>query len=53
MIPNCEGCKVEYETAIDYINRGYFAAFENFGKGSQGKHLFIAVLDKNGKLILY
>lgn len=53
MTPNCKGCKVEYETAIDYLEKGNYVAFDNFGKGSKGKHLFIAVFDKNGKLILY
>jgi hypothetical protein len=53
MIPNCEGCKHEFQTAIDYFNQGYDIALDNFGKGSKGKHLFIAVFDKNGKLILY
>lgn len=51
MIPNCQGCEVEYETALDYLDRGYDVCFQNLG--SKGKHLLIAVIDKKGKIILY
>ncbi len=52
MIPNCEGCKYEFQTALDYLDKSYDVCFENFGKGSKGKHLLIAVIDRNGKIIL-
>ncbi|MEK6859384.1 MAG: hypothetical protein AABX54_01085 [Nanoarchaeota archaeon] len=53
MIPNCEGCDYEFQEALNYLEQGYDICFENFGKGSKGKHLLIAVIDKNGKIILY
>ena len=52
MIPNCEGCKYEFQTALDYLDKSYDVCFENSGKGSKGKHLLIAVIDRNGKIIL-
>lgn len=52
MVPNCKGCKYEYQEAIDFINRGFNVVFNNFGKGAKGKHLMIAVIDKNGKIII-
>ncbi len=52
MIPNCEGCKYEFQTALDYLAQGYDVCIENFGKESKGKHLLISVINKKGKIIL-
>ncbi|MDP2926110.1 MAG: hypothetical protein Q8N99_07070 [Nanoarchaeota archaeon] len=41
MIPNCEGCKVEYETALDYLEKGYNLCFENLGKGRVKESIFL------------
>lgn len=49
MIPNCEGCKYEYEEGIKYIKKDYGVCWRGLGKK---RHLFIAVFDKKGKMIL-
>jgi len=49
MMPNCKGCKCEFEEGIDWIKKGYNVCFEGLG---ERKHLFIAVFNKKGKIIL-
>lgn len=48
MVPNCEGCRYEYEEGIKYLKKGYDVCFEGL---KERKHLFISVF-KKGKIIL-
>lgn len=49
MMPNCEGCTIEFEEGIKYLKKGYDVCFEGLG---ERKHLLIAVFDKKGKIVL-
>lgn len=49
MIPNCEGCAIEFEEGIRYIKQDYDVCFEGLG---ERKHLLIAVFDKAGEIVL-
>lgn len=46
-IPNCEGCKVEYEEGIKWLKQGYDVCFDGLG---ERKHLFFAAF-KDGEWI--
>ena len=50
MIPNCRGCEVEYEWGLEQLELGNSVCWD--GLGEQGKHLSIAVFDKEGNCIL-
>lgn len=49
MIPNCQGCEVELEIGLEYLDKGYDICFEGFG---ERKHLLIAVFDKEGRAVI-
>ena len=50
MKPNCRGCKHEYEVGLEMLEQGYDVAWGGLG---ERRHLFIAVLDKEGRFILF
>ncbi|MEK6932563.1 MAG: hypothetical protein AABW56_02090 [Nanoarchaeota archaeon] len=49
MVPNCLGCRYEFEEGIKYLRKGFDVCLEGYG---ERRHLFITVLNKNGEIIL-
>ncbi len=49
MIPNCLGCKYEYDMLLKYVEEGLHFAGEGLGERS---HLFIRMVNDKGKIII-
>ncbi len=49
MIPNCEGCETELLEAYELQIKGCNIILNGMG---ERKHLFLMVIDDNGKIVL-
>ena len=54
MIPNCEGCKYEFQEACNYVKSGYYLAtiIGRIGLGEK-KHFGLIIVDDDGQLVVW
>ena len=52
MIPNCKGCQEEYETACEFVKAGHHIATTKEKSFIHKGHLFLVMVNDEGKIVL-